>query len=136
MPIDPNILVLARGHLNRAGQDVNNVEVDEDREEEGESLANGLQYEAELDMSKLSLNPDDQAVDTGETSEKEPPPAKRQKVNIDKFEANFERASAHYIVDATRREYERPARCACDLLLATDVGCVLQTVRTIPHILC
>lgn len=128
MPIDPNILVLARGHLNRAGQDINNVEVDEDREEEGESLANGLQYEAELDMSELFLNPDDQAVDT---SEKDSPPAKRQKVNIDKFEANFERAAAHYIVDATRREYERSARDANGFWLAAespDTGCVLQTI--------
>ncbi|KAF7796490.1 hypothetical protein EIP86_007667 [Pleurotus ostreatoroseus] len=109
MGVDPRIFALARNALKQATRDEDHVEVEKDQEEESESLASSLQFNEEA-LAGLALDSDEQELSGAiatETKDPDEPASKKQRVTIDQFKANFDRASGSYIVEGTRREYER-----------------------------
>lgn len=67
---------------------------------------NGLQFDEEVDTVADPSSRKDGHISTDAPPTMEPAP-KRRKVEVDQYMENFKRASAHYIVDGTRREYNR-----------------------------
>ncbi|KAJ3530099.1 hypothetical protein NM688_g7757 [Phlebia brevispora] len=108
MVFNPLALPQAKGHLNRASQGINPIEVEDEQEEEQECLFNAIQFDTDLaatvDTTDVDMKGDENSSKTT-PSDKEP--FAKLTVDLEQLKANFERASSQYIVESTRRDYER-----------------------------
>ncbi|PSR73180.1 hypothetical protein PHLCEN_2v10957 [Hermanssonia centrifuga] len=102
MPIDLHALTQAKTHLAKVTRDINLVEVEDDREEEIDSLVNGLKFDSDV-LAAGAMNQDNPAYLQPQSDLSN----KRQKVTIEKYMENFKRASAQVLVENTIKEYER-----------------------------